>query len=60
MKVEITIERLKGAKKSHPGRWVRHAQASFATMEEARKWGETQGVPREPTPGWAIRFALYP
>ncbi len=60
MKVEITIERLRGAKKSHPGRWVQHAKGTFPTFEAAHDWSRQQGLPHEPAPGWAVRFAIYP
>jgi hypothetical protein len=57
MQYEITIERLRPARKSMPARWTVHATARFTDLEALRAWAEKQGAPLHPTPGWAVRMA---
>lgn len=62
MKVEITVERLRPARKSATTRWTVEFKATFSDMTAAgeairKRFPELNG---EPQAGWAIRIAHLP
>ena len=60
MKYEITVEQLKPARKSAPARWRKVGRGTFKDIEEAHRWAERIGMPKEPAVGWAVRIAWLP